>query len=213
MKHLDLKAFLIRFAISFLSSAISSFGIGCHYNCGFGTDPISIFVDGLHGHYGLSYGTISTICNIIQTILIFIFIRKYLGPGTLLGVLTGGPLIDLFEIMMRNIFPSDTTVLPVRIIILLIGLITTGIGYGMGIAAEMGVGCFQFLPLFLSEKTPLELKYTQVITDALFFLVGYLLGGVIGIGSIVSVLFTGYFLDIGLKLTYGMTKDVGPWYK
>lgn len=212
MKHIDLKAFLVRFAISFFASAISSFGIGCYYNCGFGTDPISIFVDGLHGHFGLSYGTISTICNVIQTIFIFIFIRKYLGPGTLLGVLTGGPLIDFSEIMMRNLFPADQTALSVKILILIVALITTGIGYGMGIGAEMGVGCFQFLPLFLSEKTPLELKYTQVITDALFFFTGLLLGGVVGIGSIVSVLATGYFLDIGLKLTEHLTKDVGPWY-
>ncbi|MCR4633759.1 MAG: hypothetical protein K5648_06505 [Erysipelotrichaceae bacterium] len=213
MKHIDLKSFSIRFLISFLASVISSFGIGCYYCCGLGTDPISVFVDGLHGHYGLSYGTISTICNIIQTVLIFLFIRKHLGPGTLLGVLTGGPFIDLSETLMRSLFPAASTPFFLRIFILLLGLVTTGIGYGMGIGAEMGIGCFQFLPLFLSEKTPLELKYTQIITDALFFITGFFLGGVVGIGSIISVLLTGFFLDIGLKRTLDITKDLSPWFK
>ena len=213
MKHFDLKSFSIRFLISFLASVISSFGIGCYYNCGFGTDPISVFVDGLHGRYGLSYGTISTICNIIQAVLIFLFIRKHLGPGTLLGVVTGGPLIDLFETLMRHLFPVASTALAIRILILILGLVTAGIGYGMGIGAEMGIGCFQFLPLFLSEKTPLELKYAQIITDALFFIIGFFLGGVVGIGSIVSVLLTGFFLDIGLNRTLDITKDLPPWFK
>jgi fructose-1,6-bisphosphatase len=48
---------------------------------------------------------IATICNVIQAVLIFLFIRKHLGPGTLLGVVTGGPLIDLFETLMRHLFP------------------------------------------------------------------------------------------------------------
>ena len=195
LKKINWKAFVIRFFLSFFGTMISELGIGCYYACGLGTDPISVFVDGLHNISGMSYGNISTICNVIQAILIFIFIREYLGIGTLIGVLIGGPLIDVFETLVRTSFPLETTTLPVRIIILLVGLITTGIGYGLGIVSKMGIGCFQFIPLFLTKKTKIDLKYTQMFSDATFFLIGFLLGGVVGIGTIVGVFLTGFILS------------------
>ena len=211
MKKIHLKSFFCRFLISFLGTLISELGIGCYYNCGLGTDPISVFVDGLHGRFGLSYGTISTICNVIQAILIFLIIRKYLGPGTLLGVLIGGPLIDVFEGLMRGMFPPESTSLILRICILFAGLIFTGIGYGMGIGADLGVGCFQFLPLFLKEKLHIDIKYSQMISDGSFFLIGFLLGGVVGIGTLVGVFLTGFILDFALAKTLKITENLGPW--
>ena len=195
LKKINWKAFLVRLFLSLLGTTISEFGIGCYYGCGLGTDPISVFVDGLHNISGMSYGDISTICNVIQAILIFILIREYLGIGTLIGVLIGGPLIDVFETLVRVNFPLETTTLPVRIIILLVGLITTGIGYGLGIVSKMGIGCFQFIPLFLTKKTSIDLKYTQMFSDATFFLIGFFLGGVVGIGTIVGVFLTGFILS------------------
>ena len=195
LKKINWKAFGIRLFLSFFGTMISELGIGCYYACGLGTDPISVFVDGLHNISGMSYGNISTICNVIQAILIFIFIREYLGIGTLIGVLIGGPLIDVFETLVRTSFPLETTTLPVRIIILLVGLITTGIGYGLGIVSKMGIGCFQFIPLFLTKKTKIDLKYTQMFSDATFFLIGFLLGGVVGVGTLVGVFLTGFTLS------------------
>ena len=195
LKKINWKAFGIRLFLSFFGTMISELGIGCYYACGLGTDPISVFVDGLHNISGMSYGNISTICNVIQAILIFIFIREYLGIGTLIGVLIGGPLIDVFETLVRTSFPLETTTLPVRIIVLLVGLITTGIGYGLGIVSKMGIGCFQFIPLFLTKKTKIDLKYTQMFSDATFFLIGFLLGGVVGVGTLVGVFLTGFILS------------------
>ena len=210
MKKINWKAFIVRLILALLGTTIGEFGIGCYYGCGLGTDPISVFVDGFHSISGLSYGTISTICNVIQAMLIFLFIRQYLGIGTLIGVLIGGPLIDVFETLVRTSFPLETTSLPIRIAILIAGLITTGIGYALGIVCRMGVGCFQFIPLILSEKTPLDLKYTQMISDAAFFLIGLLLGGVVGIGTIVGVFLTGYIMSYVIGLIDKKVVDLGP---
>ena len=210
LKKINWKSLFINLLICVVSTALSEFGIGCYYGCGLGTDPISVFVDGLHGKFGLSYGTISTICNIIQAILIFLFERKYLGLGTLIGVIIGGPLIDVFETLIRVNFPLESTGLAIRIIILIVGLITTGIGYGLGIACNLGIGCFQFWPIWLEDITPLSLKYTQIISDAVFFLIGWALGGVVGVGTIIGVLLTGYILDWTLKKCEKPIKEFGP---
>lgn len=213
LNNINWKAFTARFAIGLVSTVLSELGIGCFYACGLGTDPISVFVDGLHFKFDLSYGTISTICYVILTILIIIFERKYLGINTILGMFIGGPLIDLFEGLISRSFPLETTSFAIRLIILIIGVITFGISCGMGIAIDLGIGCFQFAPIFLSDISKIELKWTQVITDAMFFIIGIVLGGVIGVGTIVSTLLTGPLLDIGIKQTEKFQSRFGPLYK
>lgn len=191
LKKINWKAFTVNFILCVLGTVISEFGIGCYYTCGLGTDPISVFVDGLHANFGLSYGTISTICNVILTVCIFLFERKHIGIGTIVGMFIGGPLIDVFETLMRTNFPTETTSLPVRIVLLILAILTFAIGCGLGIACHMGIGCFQFPPIFLADISKISLTYTQMITDAIFFIIGWLLGGVIGIGTIAGVLLTG----------------------
>lgn len=213
LKKINWKSFSINFLLCVLSTIISEFGIGCYYGCGLGTDPISVFVDGLHAWCNLSYGTISTICNVILTACIFLFLRKHLGIGTIVGMFIGGPLIDVFETLVRTNFPIETTSLFVRIIILTVALVTFAIGCGLGIACNMGIGSFQFAPLFLEKVTKISLTYTQMITDAMFFLIGWLLGGVVGIGTIASVLLTGPILTWSIKIFEKPIKKVGPIFQ
>jgi len=210
MRKINYKSLIIRSAISIFATFLSSFGIGCYYGCGLGTDPISVFVDGIHQISGLTYGQISTICNVLLAILIILFERKHLGIGTIIGVILGGPLIDFFEIMIRTNYPLANINLTTRIIMLLIALITTAIGYGLGIACKMGIGCFQFVPIFMADKSPLDLKYSQILSDALFFIIGWMLGGVVGFGTILGVLITGYILDYTISLSENYIESLGP---
>ena len=212
LKRLNYRAFLIRIALSVIGTVLSSFGVGCYYGCGLGTDPISVFVDGLHNVCRLSYGQISTICNVILTVLIFLFERKHLGIGTIIGVFLGGPLIDVFETMIRTAFPLAEISLFTKAAILLAGLLTTGVGFALCIACGMGIGCFQFAPIFLADVSGLDIKYTQMITDAMFFLVGFLLKGVVGVGTIVGVLCTGYILSYVLDKAGGYVERQGELF-
>lgn len=210
LKRINWKSLVVNILIYVVSTVLSQFGIGCYYGCGLGTDPISVFVDGLHGQYGLSYGTISTICYVVQTILIFLFERKYLGIGTLIGTFIGGPLLDYAETFVRVTFPQETTSLTVKAIILLVALITTGIGYALSIACDLGIGPFQFWPIWFNDIFHLDLKYTQIISDAIFFLIGWILGGTVGLGTFVGVFLTGYVLEWTLSKIDGPIKKLGP---
>ncbi|MFR9208423.1 MAG: hypothetical protein ACLVKR_08920, partial [Lachnospiraceae bacterium] len=40
-------------------------GIACYYQCGLGTDPYSVMVDGLHTFLNLSYGQVTNIINAV----------------------------------------------------------------------------------------------------------------------------------------------------
>ena len=198
---LNKKTLAVSLIIGLIGTVLANFGIGCYYGCGLGTDPISVYVDGLHVLSGLTYGQISTINNVILTILIIIFERKHLGIMTVLTVFISGPLIDVFTALISRLFPLETTPLAVRMILLAVALITFAVGTGLIVACKMGIGCFSFLPIWLSDLTGISLSYTQMFTDACFLVVGWLMGGVVGIGTIVGVLGTGPILNWSLKKT------------
>lgn len=200
-KKINSKALTANIVICIISTFLSNFGVACYYGCGLGTDPISVFVDGLHGRFGLTYGQISTICYVILGALLFIFERKHLGISTIISIFTGGAMLDWSVALVAKAFPIEQIDLVTKLLILLAGLITTGIGYGMGIACDLGVGTFQFVPLFICDYMHIELKYAQIISDAIFFVIGWILGGVIGIGTVVGVFLTGFVLEWALKNT------------
>jgi uncharacterized protein len=208
-KKLNYKALSVNVVICLISTFLSQFGVACYYGCGLGTDPISVFIDGLHGRFGLTYGQISTICYVILGLLLFFFERKHLGISTIINIVIGGQLLDWCVALVGNTFPIDEIGFVTKLIILLVALIATGIGYGMSIACNLGVGTFQFVPLFICDYLHIELKYAQIISDAAFFIIGWLLGGVVGVGTIVSVFLTGFILDWTVKYTLKFTDKFG----
>ena len=196
---MDKKILIRKSIIYILATALCELGIACYYTARLGTDPISVFVEGISFHCDLTVGEISTICNIILGILLFLFDREQFGIGTFLMILTAGPLIDLFYGILLLHFPPETTALWIRIVILVIGIIVYAFGLGLTIQCDIGVGPFSFPPLFLAKAFHIDLKYTQILTDAVFFVIGLFLGGIYGLGTIVSVLLTGPLMTLFMK--------------
>lgn len=193
-----------------LSLTLAELGIACYYTARLGTDPISVFVEGVSFHVDLTVGEISTICNIILLIMTFFLYRELIGIGTVLSTLLGGPLIDLFYGSLLKVFPTDMVLMSTRIIIIIAALIIYPIGLGGMIICDLGIGPFSFPPLYLTKKTNIDIKYTQIITDATFFVIGVLLGGVYGVGTIVSVFLTGPMMEMFMKLLDPLLKKMEP---
>ena len=210
IKRINWKSVIVRVAIYAGTLILSELGIACYYACGLGTDPISVFVDGQHLMMKLSYGTISTINSAVLTILILIFERKHLGIGTILTVFIGGPFIDIFTNILQTAHPIDTTNVYIKVAILVFGAIIFGLTTGACIGCELGIGPFSLPPIWLADLTGIDLKYTQMITDFMFLVIGWLLGGVVGIGTVVGVLSCGPILGVTLDWTNKLMEKVGP---
>ncbi len=213
LNKINVKSIFINTIIYIIAIIVSNFGIGCYYVCNLGTDPISVLIDGLHSTFSLSYGTISTFFNVLWAILIILFLKEKFGIGTFVAVLIGGPLIDVFTNFLFASFPPETTHLTARLLLLAVGAITFAFGTGITIAANLGIGCWSFLPLWLEKITPLSLDKTQMITDAITFVIGWFLGGTVGIGTVVGVLVTGPIIGYVLKATAPIFEKIGPNYK
>ncbi|MBQ3295343.1 MAG: YitT family protein [Erysipelotrichaceae bacterium] len=194
------RATLRKMPLYLIFLALSELGIALYYTARVGTDPISVFVEGVSFHCDLSVGEISTICNVIFMIMTFFLYREVFGIGTFITTLLGGPLIDLFCSILFTAFPESETSIFARIMIIICGLIVYPIGLGGLIACDLGIGPFSFPPLYASKKAGIDLKYTQIINDAIYFLIGIFLGGLFGIGTIISVFLTGPMMEWFIKL-------------
>lgn len=210
LNRINYPAVLKKSILYIAATALCELGIACYYTARLGTDPISVFVEGISFHVDLTVGQISTICNIVLGILCIIFERRQFGLGTFITILIAGPMIDLFYGMLLQYFPPETTAVAIRVLIIAAGIIFYAIGLGLAIICDLGVGPFSFPPIFLARVLKADLKYTQIATDAMYFIIGMLLGGVIGAGSVISVLFTGPLMTMFMKMFEPVMNRIGP---
>lgn len=224
-------SFVKRFIMVLLSMVVMNFGIACYYQCCLGTDPFSVFVDGEHALFGLSYGWCTNINNIFFFTFMLLFMRRYIHVGSIVGVFISGWLIDTFNALVGNFVAgfSGTELLIVRIVLLLIGLVAFAVGVGMYICADLGLGALEAVVLWVEEKTKINGRWLRIAEDLLFMLLGMLLGGIAGrtvfginpdlqpltgIGTIVGAFGTGPIMKLFTDLCQKpMEKWFGPLRK
>jgi hypothetical protein len=96
-----------------------------------------------------------------------------------------GPIMDFF--LQSNILPNATNYLWINLFILFSGIVITGIGGGMYVAAGIGAGPRDGFMLTISDKTGLSISRARIIVECVVLVIGYMLGGPV---FIVTFLYT-----------------------
>lgn len=188
--------------------AIIALGVSLLFSLKIGTDPVSVFVDGEHNLTNLDYGTLTTINNSVLVVFGLIFAREYLYIGTVIGAFLMGPLINIFVPMFNSLF-ANSLGLFIKLILLFPAVSMLGFGVAMLISLDFGVGTFELLTLKIRDVTKLKIKWVKMGVDFFFTAVGFLMGGIIGAGTIVGVLLTGPMVSLSLP----HTKRIAQWFK
>lgn len=211
MKDLNYASVAKRTLLLIIPVILMPFGVACYYACGLGADPFSIFVDGEHVLLNWSYGRITLMNNVILLGMMLIWGRKYVGIGTVVTTFTTGFFIDLFRGMIVETFPPETTPYWILALILAVGAVSFAAGVGVYIAIECGVGPTEFISLGLVSLLKVKLKYVRIGLDALYVVLGYFMGGVVGVGTVVGIVRTGPIVEATLKLCKErIDRFVGP---
>lgn len=83
------------------------------------------------------------------------------------------------------------TNLIVKLIFVAIGLTIMAFGIATYIRADLGVGAIDLISEIISEKAKLQYRVVRVVGDISFVVIGFLLGGTFGIGTLVAAFMTG----------------------
>ena len=154
---------------------------------------------GAASHIGLSYGIVHTGISIL-ILVIDILLKEKIGYGTILDALLVGNYVDLID---RILSLPKWDSLPLSCIMVIVGLFIMGYGQYFYMSAGQSCGPRDSLLIALGKRfpnTPIGVVQTGII--GIVLLVGWLLGGPVGIGTIISVFGLGTALQIVCKLMH-----------
>ena len=184
------KQLILRILNLIIGLAITSWGTQTMITASIGLNPRGILVQGIMHQTDLSYGTIVVLLGISLIVLSAIF-RRFPGIGTICNVALLGPLVDLYACI--PIWQTPDTLL-MKILLFLFGLAIFSFGMSIYLSQELGAGPRDGIMMLLIQMPRGSVVKARTILDAFSAIVGYLLGGPVGAGSILAVALSGVML-------------------
>jgi uncharacterized membrane protein YczE len=160
---------------------------------GLGVDPWDVFHQGLSRRFGLGVGTWAIIVGLV-VLALWIPLRQRPGLGTLSNVIVVGSVIDLCLATM----PAPHG-LASRTAVLLAGVFLNGVATGAYIGAGLGPGPRDGLMTGLAARGH-SIRVVRTALELTVLVSGWLLGGTVGIGTVVYALAIGPLAHIFIPL-------------
>lgn len=179
-----------RAILFFLGMSIIQIGVALYLKTNIGSDPFTVFNQGLAFLLNVTPGKANMIILAVLFCIILFIGRKRINIGTFICVVGVGPIIDL-GMKTVSYIPIESYSIIVKALIVVLGCVIIAIGFSIVSASNLGVAPNDIIPFIIKDKTNFQYSWIRMGLDAGFLAAGYLLGGVIGIGTIISVLLTG----------------------
>lgn len=157
------------------------FGVGVSMTlaAGLGVSPWTVFHEGVAEQTGARIGTIVVITG-IGVLLLWIPLRERIGIGSVLNVLTIGPVINI----TLDLLPAHVDVVWHQWLLLLGGTAIVGLGSGFYIGAGLGPGPRDGVMTGLARRG-INVGLARAIVEVTALAIGFVLGGTVGIGTLV----------------------------
>jgi uncharacterized membrane protein YczE len=166
-----------RFARCIIGLASFGLGISMFLAADLGLAPWDIFHQGLSEKIGIPIGIVIEITGVF-ILLLWIPLRQRMGWGTVLNAVE----IGLVVLVVADHLPR-TELLVLRVPYMLLGLLAIAVGSGLYIGAGLGPGPRDGLMLGLSARG-ISVRFARTAVEITVLVVGLLLGGSIGIGTV-----------------------------
>ena len=177
---------------------LTALGIITTIKANIGYAPWEVFHVGLSNTIGLSFGMTTIVVGIVLTVIVTLLGEK-LGLGTILSMVLTGIFADI--ILITDIIPVAANFL-IGLIMLFAGLFIISLGTYFYIKTAYGVGPRDNLMVVLVRKTKIPVGICRFAVEFAVTFIGWLLGGMVGIGTIISVIAIGFCIQI----TFGLLK-------
>ena len=163
-----------------------------------GLAPWDVLHSAVSQRTGLGFGTASVITS-AAVLLLAMALGTRPGIGTVLNTLLIGAVI---EALLRGGFLGTADRWPwiARLLLLVAGLAVIGVGSALYIGAHLGSGPRDSLMLAVHRRLRAPISLARTITEGSAFVLGWLFGGAVGIGTVVSVVLIGPLVQVGFRL-------------
>jgi uncharacterized membrane protein YczE len=187
--------------IAILWSGLAIFGLGDSLlvQGNVGNAPWTVFAEGLSEKVDISLG-FSTFIVSVCVLLMWIPLKERPGFGTLSNIV----FIALFIQIGISIFPEQNNLLS-GVIFDLIGIAMVGIGSALYITCGLGPGPRDGAMTGLHRVTGIRVSRVRLMIEVTVLALGYLLGGTVGVGTLLFALLIGESIAISLGIVARLT--------
>lgn len=181
------------------------FSMAVMVRSGLGLDPWDVFHQGLANRTGMTIGIATAVVG-VAVLLAWIPLRNRPGVGTVANVVVIAITVDA-----ALAFLPEPTGLPVRVAMMVGAVLLNAISTVLYIGAGLGPGPRDGLMTGLVARTGLSVRLVRTSIEATVLAVGWLLGGTVGIGTVVYAFGIGPLVQLTLRVTPRRWLAVSGW--
>lgn len=188
------KGTLRRFLVMCFGILIMGLGVCLFKISLMGNDPSTALAIAVADRIGLDFSILVIVINSIYFIAEIFLGRKYIGAGTFVNWFFVGPLASFYEKLLRGVWNVPEGFVP-RLVIMVAGVLILSLSASLYQTADLGIAPYDYLSLGLRDYTPCPYFGYRIFTDALSALLCWLLGGLVGLGTLICAFCLGPFIQ------------------
>ena len=179
-----------------LAVGLTLYGVsmGMMVRSGLGLDPWDVFHYGIAQHLPVSFGTVTIIVG-AAVLLLWIPLRQWPGLGTVANVVVIGLATDATLALL-----DAPGALVARAALLLGGIVLNGVAGALYIGSQFGPGPRDGLMTGLVRRTGRSFRVVRTSIEVTVLVVGWLMGGVVGLGTVLYAVLIGPVLQVFLPI-------------
>ena len=174
------------FLVIQIGFALFGLSIAAMIRSNLGTSPWALLEVALSDLTGITPGRMSIIVGFV-VLLLALVLGEQVGWGTLGNIL----FIGLWEDMFLGMIPSVENNLVIQTLMLLSAVFLMGIASAIYIGVDAGAGPRDSLMLAVHRRTGWSIRFGRAVIEIVVVTVGWLLGGPLGLGTVIFALLIG----------------------
>ncbi len=191
----EIKRYIKRFAMMIFGLMIAAYGVSMTVTSNLGISPWDVFAQGLAFKLTEITGKefyIGQLTRLIGWVVLIasIVLKEKIGFGTIIDIVIVGHFIDFY--MGNNLIPSFES-FPLRFVLLMVGFVVWSFGMSLYLVAELGAGPRDSLMAALAKRN-IPVAIAKNAIEAVVFVIGWVFGGTVGVGTVIAVFIMGYLL-------------------
>ena len=159
-----------------------------------GASPWSVLAQGISSNVNLSIGTITLLIS-IAVLILWVPLSQKPGIGTIFNALIIALMIDL----CIKFVPTPSNYI-YQLFLAIAAVLMVGIGGGIYLASNLGAGPRDGLMIGLQNVSNLPIAAVRAILEISVVSIGWYLGGIVGVGTLLFAFGIGPCVALGLYL-------------
>lgn len=195
-----------RLFICVLGNILLGMGVALTKIAAFGNDPFNGSCMAVSAALHIPYTTYTLLFNAFLFLLEVLFGRRYIGCGTFINWFLLCYVVDFF-IPIWEMLLGIPTLFGIRLLVLTGGLLLSGFGLAIYQTINVGISPYDAIPLMLTERFPrIPFFAARIVLDALCTTLILISGGIVGLGTLLTVFGLGPIVQLFTRLLFPQKK-------